>query len=95
MPRPGPPAPPGDPVDAIAGLAAATGLWRVHVLAWRDLDDPEAGGSELHIARLTAHWAKAGVEVGVLRRALSLRPGATMARNAILPSPARFLYIPR
>jgi glycosyltransferase involved in cell wall biosynthesis len=36
---------------------------RVHVLAWRDLADVEAGGSELHAAKIAKIWAEAGVEV--------------------------------
>ena len=74
MPRPDPPAPPVDPIDAIADLAAVTGLRRVHVLAWRDLDDPEAGGSELHIDRIAAHWAQAGVEVTMRTSAAAGQP---------------------
>lgn len=63
MPRPDAPSTPTDPVDTIADLSAATGLRRVHILAWRDLDDPEAGGSEVHIDRVASLWAEAGVEV--------------------------------
>jgi glycosyltransferase involved in cell wall biosynthesis len=71
------PAPPGDgpvtPVahgaeSAVAGvplaeMAASAGLERVHVIAWRDLDDPEAGGSEVHAANIAAAWAAAGIDV--------------------------------
>jgi glycosyltransferase involved in cell wall biosynthesis len=52
-----------DPVAKIGDLAAAAGVRRVHVLAWRDLDDVEAGGSEVHIAEVAKLWAAAGVEV--------------------------------
>ncbi len=38
-------------------------MGRVHILAWRDLDDPEAGGSELHAHRIASLWAGAGLEV--------------------------------
>lgn len=44
-------------------LAARAGLRRIHMLAWRDLDDPEAGGSELHAARIAERWAAAGIDV--------------------------------
>jgi glycosyltransferase involved in cell wall biosynthesis len=74
MPRPDASSLPVDPVDAIADLADATGLHRVHVLAWRDLDDPEAGGSELHIDRVAAHWAQAGVEVTMRTAAAEGQP---------------------
>lgn len=44
-------------------IAAAAGLQRVHMIAWRDLDDVEAGGSELHAATVARLWAEAGLEV--------------------------------
>lgn len=50
-------------VDDIAALAHEAGLRRLHVLAWRDLVDIEAGGSELHAARILDLWAEAGLEV--------------------------------
>ena len=33
------------------------------MLAWRDLDDDEAGGSEVHAAKILALWAEAGLDV--------------------------------
>ncbi len=33
------------------------------MLAWRDLDDPEAGGSEVHASNVAALWSRAGIEV--------------------------------
>jgi glycosyltransferase involved in cell wall biosynthesis len=50
-------------VDAVRELAEEAGLHRVHVLAWRDLVDIEAGGSELHAAKILAIWAEAGLDV--------------------------------
>jgi glycosyltransferase involved in cell wall biosynthesis len=47
----------------IGDLAAAAGIRRIHVLAWRDLDDVEAGGSELHAHEVCREWASAGLEV--------------------------------
>lgn len=44
-------------------MAGSAGLDRVHVLAWRDLADIEAGGSELHAATIARLWAEAGIEV--------------------------------
>ena len=52
-----------DPVAKIGDLAAAAGVRRIHVLAWRDLDDVEAGGSEVHAADVARLWAEAGLEV--------------------------------
>ena len=39
------------------------GIRRVHVLAWRDLDDPDAGGSEVHADEFMRRWAAAGLDV--------------------------------
>lgn len=50
-------------VAQITELARASGLRRVHLLAWRDLADVEAGGSELHAATIARIWAEAGIEV--------------------------------
>ena len=33
------------------------GVRRVHTLAWRDLDDPDAGGSEVHADEFMRRWA--------------------------------------
>lgn len=47
------------------GVAAMLGLGvrRVHVLAWRDYDDPDAGGSEEHADQFMRRWAGSGLEV--------------------------------
>ncbi len=50
-------------VTKLGDVAAEAGLRRVHILAWRDLDDPEAGGSEVHADRIAALWAEAGIDV--------------------------------
>lgn len=39
------------------------GVRRIHSLAWRDLDDPEAGGSEVHADEVMRRWADAGLEI--------------------------------
>ena len=44
-------------IDKLGDLAAEAGLRRIHVLAWRDLADVEAGGSELHAATVARLWA--------------------------------------
>ena len=53
------------PLEVVAGRALAAGLRRVHFVAWRDLDDPEAGGSEVHAHRIASLWAAAGLDVTV------------------------------
>jgi glycosyltransferase involved in cell wall biosynthesis len=47
----------------LGDLAAEAGLRRVHMLAWRDLDDPEAGGSEIHADAVARLWTHAGIDV--------------------------------
>lgn len=49
--------------SALRAIAAESGLERVRIVAWRDLDDPEAGGSELHAHRIASLWASAGIDV--------------------------------
>jgi glycosyltransferase involved in cell wall biosynthesis len=57
----------------LARIAAGAGIERVQFLAWRDLDDPEAGGSEFHAHRIASRWAAAGIEINVRTSAV---PGA-------------------
>jgi glycosyltransferase involved in cell wall biosynthesis len=52
-----------DDVRLLAEIAAEARLRRIHLLAWRDLDDPEAGGSEVHAATVSSLWAEAGIDV--------------------------------
>jgi glycosyltransferase involved in cell wall biosynthesis len=47
----------------IEDLAVKSGIRRIHILGWRDLEDTEAGGSEIHAARVAEAWAAAGLEV--------------------------------
>jgi len=53
------------PVDRseLEAMVAASSVDSVRMVAWRDLDDPEAGGSELHAHRIAAVWAQAGLAV--------------------------------
>ncbi|MCB1016205.1 MAG: glycosyltransferase family 4 protein [Acidimicrobiales bacterium] len=60
--------------ERLARLAEAGGIRRVHLLAWRDLDDPEAGGSEQHASQLARHWAGAGLDVTLHTGAVAGRP---------------------
>lgn len=59
--------------DKLGDVAAAAGLQRIGIVAWRDLDHPEAGGSEVHAARIAERWASAGIDVTVTA---SRAPGA-------------------
>src|SRR3954465_1501317 len=80
----------------IGDIAAAAGVRRIHVLAWRDLADVEAGGSELHAATVARLWARAGIEV-TMRTSYaqgappeSVRDGYRVIRRA-----GRYLVFPR
>jgi len=64
---------------ASAELARGAGLRRVAILAWRDIDDAEAGGSELHAHEVASRWADAGIEV-VLRTSAVAGQAADVAR---------------
>jgi glycosyltransferase involved in cell wall biosynthesis len=48
---------------------------RLHVVAWRDLDDPGAGGSEIHINELARRWAARGIDVTLRTGAVPGAPG--------------------
>jgi len=49
--------------ETLAAIARDAGLHRVHFVSWRDLSDPEAGGSELHAHHVASLWADAGIDV--------------------------------
>ncbi len=65
LPRPRVPAATtcGPDSEVLASVAAEAGIRRIHFVAWRDLDDPEAGGSELHAHKIASLWAAAGLDV--------------------------------
>lgn len=50
------------PLSRIADAERA-GIRRVQVVAYRDLDDPMAGGSELHLHEILSRWAGAGLDI--------------------------------
>ncbi len=86
----------GSDVAKLGDLAAEAGLHRVAILAWRDLDDPEAGGSEVHASTIAKHWAEAGLEVTMRtsfapgRPQVSWRDGYRVIRKA-----GRYMVFPR
>jgi glycosyltransferase involved in cell wall biosynthesis len=89
----------GEPRPAVAklaDLAGEAGLRRVSILAWRDLDDPEAGGSELHASILASRWAEAGIDVTMRT---SYAPGHAQVawRNGyrVIRKAGRYMVFPR
>ncbi|MEX1007230.1 MAG: glycosyltransferase family 4 protein [Acidimicrobiia bacterium] len=83
-------------IAKLGDVAGEAGLERVSILAWRDLDDPEAGGSELHASNIAALWAEAGIEVTMRTSyaanhpVVSWRDGYRVIRKA-----GRYLVFPR
>jgi glycosyltransferase involved in cell wall biosynthesis len=77
-------------------LAAGAGIRRVHMLAWRDLADVEAGGSEVHASTVARLWAEAGVDITIRTSyaqghpTTGRRDGYTVIRRA-----GRYLVFPR
>jgi glycosyltransferase involved in cell wall biosynthesis len=85
-----------DALAKIGDLAASAGIKRVHMLAWRDLEDVEAGGSELHAANVARLWAEAGLEV-VQRTsyAQGQPPRARRDGYEVIRRAGRYLVFPR
>ena len=50
-------------IDRVVAEVMGAGVRRLHVLAWRDLDDPDAGGSEVHADEFMRRWAAAGLDI--------------------------------
>lgn len=85
-----------DPTSKLGDLAAAAGLRRVHVLAWRDLADVEAGGSEVHAAEVARRWSEAGIEVTMRTSyAQGHPPEGTRDGYRVLRRAGRYLVFPR
>jgi glycosyltransferase involved in cell wall biosynthesis len=82
--------------ERIGRVAEAAGIGTVDVVAWRDLDDVEAGGSELHADEVLQRWAEGGIDVrlwtsrvdGAARQIV--RNGYTINRRA-----GRYAVFPR
>jgi glycosyltransferase involved in cell wall biosynthesis len=85
-----------DPRQKLGDLAAAAGIRRIHMLAWRDLDDVEAGGSEVHAAEVARLWSEAGIEV-VLRTSYAQGhpPKAKRDGYQVIRKAGRYLVFPR
>ncbi len=81
---------------AMAGELIAAGIRRVDVLAWRDLDDPDAGGSEVHADEFMRRWAAAGLDVTHRTSAAKGQP-AVSTRNGyqVVRRGSRYSVFPR
>lgn len=72
------------------------GIRRIHVLAWRDLDDRDAGGSEVHADEFMQRWAEHGLEV-LHRTSAAVGLPATARRNGyrVVRRGSRYSVFPR
>ena len=79
----------------LASIAAEAGIRRIHFVAWRDLDDPEAGGSELHAHKIASRWAAAGLDVTFRTSAVPGAPAAlTRDGYRVLRQAGRYAVFP-
>ena len=90
---------PSDPLDELRDLVgemSRAGVGRVHVLGWRDLEDPDAGGSEVHADEFMRRWADAGLDV-VHRTSAALGVPAEADRNGyrVIRRGSRYSVFPR
>jgi glycosyltransferase involved in cell wall biosynthesis len=80
----------------LAEVAGAAGLRHIHVLAWRDLDDPEAGGSEVHASSIARVWAAAGIEVTLHSSSAAGHPATTIRDGyRVVRRSGRYMVFPR
>jgi glycosyltransferase involved in cell wall biosynthesis len=81
---------------SLGEIAERAGLRRIDVVAWRDFDDPEAGGSELHAHRVMAAWSHAGLDVSLTTS--SVPGGRTVIRRdgyRVVRRAGRYSVFPR
>ena len=80
----------------LAERVAASGLRRVHLLAWRDLEDVEAGGSEVHAHEIAKRWAAAGLDV-TMRTSYAQGRAPKVRRDGyeVVRKAGRYLVFPR
>src|SRR3954453_20797057 len=80
----------------IGDIAAGAGLHRVHVLAWRDVADVEAGGSELPAAAVARLWGEAGIEVTMRTSyAQGAPPESRRGGYRVIRKAGRYMVFPR
>ena len=87
---------PDDSARTLGDIAAGAGLRRIHLLAWRDLDDEEAGGSEVHAHTVARLWSEAGIEV-TMRTSFAVGQPPTAVRDGyrVVRRAGRYLVFPR
>jgi glycosyltransferase involved in cell wall biosynthesis len=63
-------------VAEVIGPIIQAGVRRVHALAWRDLDDHDAGGSERHADEVFSRWAEHGLDIRLRTSAARSQPSS-------------------
>ncbi|CAN5543544.1 glycosyltransferase family 4 protein [soil metagenome] len=83
-------------IEQLAAEMIAVGCRRVHVLAWRDLDDIDAGGSEVHADHFMRRWAAAGLDI-THRTSFAIGQPAVSERNGyrVVRKGSRYTVFPR
>jgi glycosyltransferase involved in cell wall biosynthesis len=82
--------------DELVADVIAHGVRRIHVLAWRDLDDPDSGGSEVHADQFMRRWAAAGLEiVHRTSAAMGLPAQAERSGYEVIRKGSRYTVFPR
>ena len=83
-------------IQQLADEMMSRGVRRIHVLAWRDLDDPDAGGSELHADEFMRRWAAAGLDI-THRTSAAVGQPSTATRNGyrVVRRGSRYSVFPR
>jgi glycosyltransferase involved in cell wall biosynthesis len=80
----------------LADLVASSGLRTVHLISWRDLEDVEAGGSEVHASNVAKRWAAAGLDVQLRTSYAQGRPPVvTRDGFRVIRRAGRYLVFPR
>ena len=86
----------GSIVASMTELARSSSLERVSMLAWRDLEDPEAGGSEVHAARVAELWASAGIDVNMRTSFAAGKPQVAWRDGyRVIRKAGRYMVFPR
>jgi glycosyltransferase involved in cell wall biosynthesis len=82
-------------IRAAADELISLGVRRVHSFSWRDLDDDEAGGSEVHHDHVFSRWAAAGLDIS--HRSSTLADPRTLQRNGyrVTQRGSRYSVFPR
>jgi glycosyltransferase involved in cell wall biosynthesis len=83
-------------IEQLAAQMLKRGVRRIHVLAWRDLDDPDAGGSEVHADEFMRRWAAAGLEI-THRTSAAIGQPSESVRNGyrVIRRGSRYSVFPR